>query len=206
MLARTLPKLTTPANTATMLRCFGQKMSDIIDPETIVEDPDYTPEVQNDSKIHNFNKEEYPHYERTVQLAQEQRDLIEELKTNPIPERRQRRVYDRPLIDDNIEQYDVYREFSDTVLTKEYPHGLPVVCKIEVSPKDFIHCFGESLGVSRNDNYSLGEWDFTDSNLDRFLVYDYKSSTEYWGENLSDAYYAVSHLLCVLESNSYLEE
>jgi hypothetical protein len=48
------------------------------------------------------------------------------------------------------------------------------------------------LGVTRNDNYSLGEWDFTDSNLDKFLVFDYKSSTEYWGENLSEAYYAVS--------------
>ena len=77
------------------------------------------------------------------------------------------------------------------MLTKEYPHALQVVCEIEVSPRDFIHCFGQSLGVTRNDNYSLCEWDFTDSNLDKFLVYDYKASTAYWGENLPDEYYAV---------------
>lgn len=118
--------------------------------------------------------------------------MIEELKQNPIPPRRERRIYDRPVIDENIENYDVFREFSDVVLTKEYPHSLPVVCEIEVSPKDFVHCFGRSLGVTRNDNYSLNEWDFTDSNLDKFLVYDYKASTEYWGENLPDEWYEVS--------------
>lgn len=103
-------------------------------------------------------------------------------------------MYDRPVVDDNIENYDVFREFSDVVLTKEYPHSLPVVCEIEVSPKDFVHCFGRSLGVTRNDNYSLNEWDFTDSNLDKYLVYDFKASTEYWGENLPDEWYAVSKI------------
>jgi hypothetical protein len=141
MLARSIPKLTRNSQSA-LLRSFGQKMSDLINPETIVEDPDFSPELSEDTNAHNFNREEYPQYERTLELAREQRNLIEELKSNPIPPRRERRVYDRPLIDDNIEQYDVYREFSDTTLTKEYPHGLPVVCKIEVSPKDFIHCFG----------------------------------------------------------------
>lgn len=167
-------------------------MSEIYDPEDIVEDQDFVPELGPDPQTHNYNREEYPHYDRTIQMAQEQRDLIEELKINPVPPRRERRVYDRPRIDDNIENYDVFREFSDTFLTKEYPHELPVVCTIEVSPKDFIHCFGQSLGVTRNDNYSLGEWDFTDSNMDRFLVYDYKGSTDYWGENLPQEYYDVS--------------
>jgi hypothetical protein len=114
-------------------------------------------------------------------------------------------VYDRPVFDDNIENYDVFREFSDTILTKEFPHSLPVVCEIEVSPKDFVHCFGRSLGVTRNDNYSLNEWDFTDSNLDKYLIYDYKSSTDYWGENLPDEWYEVSNLMAQLTSLEKLE-
>lgn len=189
MLSRTIPNLRKhiPA-----CRNFGKKMSEIYDAETIEENPVFTPQVSNNKNQFNFNREEYPQYEKKIQLAQEQRDLIEELKTNPIPERRQRRVYDRPVVDDNIENYDVFREFSDCTLVKEYPHSLPVVCEIEISPKDFIHCFGQSLGVTRNDNYSVCEWDFTDSNLDRFLVYDYKSTTDYWGENLPQEWYAVS--------------
>jgi hypothetical protein len=139
MLSRTLPYI---RRNTKAIRAFGQKMSDLYDPESIIEDPDFSPEHAPNAQIHNYNLEEHPNYERTIQMAQEQRDLIEELKTNPIPPRRERRVYDRPHIDDNIENYDVFREFSDSVLTKEYPHGLDVVCTIEVSPKDFIHCFG----------------------------------------------------------------
>ena len=62
---------------------------------------------------------------------------------------------------------------------------------MSVAPKDMLHCFGESFDSERNGIYSTKEWDFVDSNLDKFLVYDYKSSTSYWGENKPDEWYAV---------------
>jgi len=189
MIARNLLMLKPATRVA---RGFGKKMSDYVNVEQIEEDPDFSPKIPLASQNYNYNREQYPGYEKKVKRAMEQRDLIEELKKNPIPERRERRVYDRPVFDENIENYDVFREFSDVVLTKEYPHSLPIVCEIEVSPKDFVHCFGRSLGVTRNDNYSLNEWDFTDSNLDKYLVYDFKASTDYWGENLPDEWYEVS--------------
>lgn len=78
------------------------------------------------------------------------------------------------------------------ILTKEYPHELRVVFKFKAAPKDIIHAFGDSINNERNGIYSTKEWDFVDSNLDKFLLYDYKSTTSYWGENRSEEWYAVS--------------
>lgn len=68
MLSKTLPYL---RRNTKVLRTFGKKMSEIYDPEDIVEDQDFVPELGPDPQTHNYNREEYPHYDRTIQMAQE---------------------------------------------------------------------------------------------------------------------------------------
>jgi hypothetical protein len=141
----------------------------------------------------NYNFEEHPEYAETVERAKLRREEIDALREKASVPRRERYVYDRPLYDLDLTNYSAWREISDSVLTKEYPHDLNrQLGEVEISPKDFLHVFGESLENSRNDTYSTKEWDFTDSNLDKFLVYDYKATTDYWGENMSDEFYAVN--------------
>ena len=68
MLARTIPLL--KKNTK-LARCFGKKMSNLINVEDISEDPDYTSQTSQNTESYNYNREEYPQYEQTIQLAQE---------------------------------------------------------------------------------------------------------------------------------------
>lgn len=51
--------------------------------------------------------------------------------------------------------------------------------------------FGKGFTANRNGRYSLKEWDFIDSNFDRYLVYDYKATTAFWGENMEPEEYEV---------------
>ena len=51
--------------------------------------------------------------------------------------------------------------------------------------------FGRGFTANRNGKYSLKEWDFTDSNFDKFLIYDYKGTTNFWGENMDLQEYEV---------------
>lgn len=139
----------------------------------------------------NYNLEENTEYKQNVQAAVEKRNMIKELRSRPEVRRMEKYKYDRPKYDTDISNYSVWREFSDSIMTKEYPHELPVLIKIEAAPKDMVHVFGDSVINSRNDNYSTKEWDFVDSNLDRFLVYDYKATTQYWGPNMPDEWYEV---------------
>ena len=77
------------------------------------------------------------------------------------------------------------------ILTKEYAHELRVLFKFKAAPKHIIHAFGDSIHNYRNGIYSTKEWDFVDSNLDKFLLYDYKGTTSYWGENKTEDWYSV---------------
>lgn len=79
------------------------------------------------------------------------------------------------------------------LLTKEYPHEHKVVFKFKLSPVKMLHCFGESPNNFRNGAYSTKEWDFVDSNLDRFLIYDYKASLSYQGFNPPLSVYDVKY-------------
>lgn len=58
---------------------------------------------------------------------------------------------------------------------------MKVVLKVEASPADVIRAFGQGVTSYRNGNYSTREFDFTDSNMDKFLIYDWKSSQNYGG-------------------------
>lgn len=162
-------------------------------PEKISEDKSSLDPNLLKEHIHktNYNFEENPDYKSRVESAKNKRNMIKELKEKSEVKRVEKYTYDRPRHDKDISNYSVWREFSDSTITKEYPHEYPVMIKIEISPKDMIHVFGDAVVNNRNDNYSTKEWDFVDSNLDRFLVYDFKATTEYWGDNLSEEWYEV---------------
>lgn len=85
-------------------------------------------------------------------------------------------------------RYECFRNFSDPMI-KVGPLSYKVVCKIEVPPALVERAFGEGLNSTRNGKYATKEWDFTDSNLDQFLLYDYKATTRYWGPNVDPLEY-----------------
>jgi hypothetical protein len=61
MLARTFPVFKSVSkSSARTTYSFGKKMSDLINPELIPEQKEFTPEVADSSKTYNFNREEYP--------------------------------------------------------------------------------------------------------------------------------------------------
>jgi hypothetical protein len=74
-------------------------------------------------------------------------------------------------------------------MMKVGPLSYKVICKIEVAPALVEKAFGEGFNSTRNGRYATKEWDFTDSNLDQYLVYDYKATTRYWGPNLDPLEY-----------------
>lgn len=76
-------------------------------------------------------------------------------------------------------------------MIKHHPLQYPVVCWLQVPPALMEKAFGRGFTANRNGNYALKEWDFVDSNFDRFLVYDYKGTTSYWGENMEEEEYEV---------------
>lgn len=129
---------------------------------------------------HNYNFEQYPQYKKIIKEAKE----IKEKRLNPesrLP-RRKRRVYDRPKHDTSLENYTSWRSF-DRLFFKPNFNSLAVVCKIIAPPKAVKHIFGIGHPPESNGKHSTREYHFEDSNLDMFLVYDYKSTTAFWGDN-----------------------
>lgn len=129
---------------------------------------------------YNYNFEQYPQYKKKVQEAKE----VKEKRLNPefrIP-RRKRRVYDRPKHDTNLENYTAWRTFDRLLLKPNYL-ALNVACKIIASPKAVQHIFGVGHSPDCNGKHSTREYYFEDSNLDLFALYDFKSTTDFWGEN-----------------------
>ncbi len=70
-----------------------------------------------------------------------------------------------------------------------------VVCKISVPPALVEKAFGKGFIANRNGNFATKEWDFTDSNNDTFLVYDYKATQNFWGPNLAPEEYEVNNFV-----------
>jgi hypothetical protein len=139
----------------------------------------------------NYNLEEQQKYSAKLVAATEQRNLIQELEQKTILPRRRRRIYDRPRYDLDISNYDCFRNIEDLVL-KWSPHMFAVCCKVLAPPALVEKAFGRGLTAFRNGHYSTKEWDFTDSNFDQFLVYDYKGTSEFWGPNKTPQEYEVA--------------
>lgn len=102
--------------------------------------------------------------------------------------RRQRRIFDRPKYDLDITNYHAWRVY-DRKLMKEKTHDLVLSCKIKAAPKDVQKVFGIGATAYRNDGKATYEYDFEDNDFSIFLVYDYKATTQFWGENLKDFNY-----------------
>lgn len=139
----------------------------------------------------NYNFEEQSKYTTKLAAATEQRNLIQELEQKTILPRRSRRIYDKPRYDLDISNYDCFRNIEDLFI-KWSPHMHAVCCKIHAPPALVEKAFGKGLDSFRNGHYSTKEWDFTDSNFDQFLVYDYKATTEFWGPNKTPQEYEVA--------------
>lgn len=76
-------------------------------------------------------------------------------------------------------------------MVKYHPLQYPITCRLSVPPALMEKAFGRGFTSNRNGRYSLKEWDFMDSNFDAFLVYDYKGTTAFWGENMVPEEYEV---------------
>ena len=147
-------------------------------------------ELTTDTRTRNYNLEEHSKFTAKVEQAKEQRNLLQELENKTILPRRGRRIYDRPRYDLDITNYDCFRNIEDLFI-KFSPHQYPVACKVYAPPAIMEKAFGRGFQATRNGHYSTKEWDFTDTNFDQFLVYDYKGTTEFWGPNKTPQEYEV---------------
>ncbi|EAS00387.1 hypothetical protein TTHERM_00220600 (macronuclear) [Tetrahymena thermophila SB210] len=144
--------------------------------------------TNDDIYIHktSYNLEQFKSYTQNVEKAlkdlNQEKEKLENSSPFDLLPRRKRRVYDRPLHDLDISNYECWRSY-DKMIFKTHKHAARVVCKINLSPRALKHAFGIGSDVSRNSDVSTREYDFEDSNLDSFLLYDYKATTEYHGNN-----------------------
>jgi len=67
-------------------------------------------------------------------------------------------------------------------MPKPNPHAFKVVAKLRVAPKALLKAFGEGFRAYRHGEFGTREWDFTDCNMDKFLVYDWKATQEFGGQ------------------------
>ena len=163
--------------------------STIHDKDTILRklNPDKIPDTKIDygklpiyeHKV-NYNLEENKDYSKKVEKAKEKRSILAQVRENKVVTRRARRIFNKPLYDTDLTNYDAFVDIKEH-LPKASAHNQKVVHKIEISPADLRSACGEGGRAYRNGEYSTREYDFTDSNLDKFLIYDYKSTQEFGG-------------------------
>lgn len=89
-----------------------------------------------------------------------------------------------------LTRYECIRNVSEPFV-KNHPLQFPIVCRISVPPGLMEKAFGKGFKANRNGNYALKEWDFMDNNFDRYLLFDYKGTTAFWGENMEPEEYEV---------------
>ncbi|KRX05264.1 hypothetical protein PPERSA_00565 [Pseudocohnilembus persalinus] len=134
----------------------------------------------------NYNMEQHKKYTNKVKASlkeKEDREIyLKEADPIDLIPRRRRRKYDRPKYDLELTNYGAWRVFYGGLI-KNHQNGYPVVCKINIAPKIFKKVFGEGMPASKNENRSTREYDFEDNNGDYFLVYDWKATTEWHGNN-----------------------
>ena len=71
--------------------------------------------------------------------------------------------------DTSLNDYYVWTTFHNPYY-KPHEFSELVVCKIYLSPKALIHAFGIGVQPWRNITLATKEFDFEDSNLDKFLL------------------------------------
>ena len=74
---------------------------------------------------------------------------------------------------------------------------------MKLQPKWLVHAIGEGVAAFRTEKYAMKEWDFMDCNLDRFLLYDFKGSTAFWGNNIEGYDYAQDETLKMPKKRVY---
>lgn len=139
-----------------------QKQQEIIDSGRIDENLKQEPYIHKE----NYNFEMYLKYTKVL------REQIAKQSTQSGKSEKTIKKYDKPRYDLNIEDYYVWPSFHDPY-PKPADHACVVACKIYASPKSLIHTFGRGMTPWRNQGASK-EFDFEDSNLDKFLLYDYR--------------------------------
>lgn len=122
--------------------------------------------------LKNYNIEENFEYTKKYYLAKEQRENLINKVNNNYSKTKKKVVYDRPRADYDISNYFVWREF-DEPFEKDEDFHYNIATRINVSPHDLRMAFGEPKVAYRNTiTYSTGEYDFMDTNLDQFMIYD----------------------------------
>ncbi|EGR34622.1 hypothetical protein IMG5_005430, partial [Ichthyophthirius multifiliis] len=123
--------------------------------------------------------------QQVLENIKEKEEKLKNANPRELLPRRKRRIYDRPLFDLDISEFNAWRSY-DNVIYKVHKHAAPVVCKIPISPRLLQHAFGQGAQSLYNENLSTREYHFQDTNLDTYQLYDYKATTAYHGENLKD--------------------
>lgn len=119
----------------------------------------------------NLKQERYEHpYNYNFEVYLKYTKLVREQKVKQAPKPVSKtRKYDKPKFDLSLTDYYVWPSFYDPFL-KMNDHTERIVCKLIVSPKALVHTFGYGVKANRNTG-ATREFDFEDSNLDKFLVY-----------------------------------
>ena len=65
------------------------------------------------------------------------------------------------------------------MLNKIWAHGAPVAAKLQIQPKWLIHAFGMGLPPMNHYMSANLEFSFEDNNFSKYLLYEYRNTTEY---------------------------
>lgn len=153
------------------LRHFGRKP---IRPASL---PDSVP---------NYNFEQHRGYTERFEKAVENRELLikkaSDLKSMAVPKKKARI---RKEISDDISNYDIWRTFNEMYKpnrpteTPEYQKETDFKC----APADLVRAFGQPILPRFAFARSTGIYEFSDSNLDTFWIYDYHLQIEFLTSN-----------------------
>lgn len=123
-----------------------------------------------------------------IEIPNEFKNLT--IEEGDIPKIRKDKRTKRPFIkvrtNRDLTNYDAWR-IHDRELLKQ-GGKTPCVTKIMLPPALLVKTFGRPA-ASKIGFEGSGDYDFEDSNLDVFNIYDYKQTDFYWGMNREDEFY-----------------
>lgn len=80
------------------------------------------------------------------------------------------------------------------MLFKFWAHGSPVAAKIQLQPKWVIHTFGMGIIPYNHTKSTNLEFAFEDNNLSKFLLYEYRNTTDFKPNEPNYNYSDQSHI------------